>query len=199
MNKTKKFRSATDEEEAGAGEPFYVSMTELEDQDVYNIFIFKPITDAEQFIPAIQALQQADEGDLVIVNLSTPGGDIDATDTFLQALGATEAEVVYVASGGVHSAGTLILMQADADNVAFSKGFNALVHNGNVGMGSKYSDWVNAVAYMQVHMSKLMRDAYKGFLSETELEQLLQGKDYWFDGEEFKSRLYKRNALLKKD
>lgn len=176
-------------------EPFHVSRMKTEDETVYNLFIFGPIRDAEQFIPAIEALQVAEEDDVFIVNISTPGGDMDATDTFLQALEATEARVVFVASGGVHSAGTLILMRAHHEQVAFSDGFNALVHNGSVGFGSKYSDWVSAAAYTKVHMDTVMRTAYKGFLTDDEIEAMLIGKDFWFGAEEFRARLQKRNEL----
>jgi ATP-dependent protease ClpP protease subunit len=177
-------------------EPFHVSRMVTEEETVYNLFIFGVIKDAEQFIPAIEALQVAGEDDTFLVNISTPGGDIDATDTFLQALEATEARVVYIASGGVHSAGTLILMRAHPEQVAFSDGFNALVHNGAVGFGSKYSDWVSAAAYTKGHMDGLMRSAYRGFLSDDEIEAMLNGKDYWFGAEEFRTRLQNRYTLL---
>jgi ATP-dependent protease ClpP protease subunit len=186
-------------DDADDKEPFHISCMKTETETIYNLFIFRPITDAEQFIPAIEALQVAGEDDIFIVNISTPGGDIDATDTFLQSLDATEAKVVFVASGGVHSAGTLILMHAHPDQVAFSDGFHALVHNGSIGFGSKYSDWVSAVAYTKVHMDRLMKTAYRGFLSEAEIDAMLNGRDFWFGPEEFRDRLQKRYDLLLED
>lgn len=183
--------------------PFYVSHLkggEGDGGDLYNIYIFGPILDAEQFIPAIEALQMATEDDHIIVNLSTPGGSSNATDTFLQMLKLTEATVVFVASGGVHSAGTMILMHADASQIAFSNGFYALVHNGSLGGGdNKYSDWVKAADFSKFQMEKLMRESYKGFLSEAEIQDLLHGRDFWFEAEEFKTRLQNRNTLLSKN
>lgn len=195
MNRRTRIRGDSDETDS-LSEAFHVSRMKSDKGTIYNIFVFGVIEDPEQFIPAIEALQVAEEDDVVIVNLSTPGGDIGATDTFLQALTTTDAQVVFVASGGVHSAGTLILMHAHPDQVAFSEGFNALVHNGAVGFGSKYSDWVSAVAYTKTHMDALMRSTYKGFLTEDEIEAMLQGRDFWFGAEEFKERLRKRNNML---
>lgn len=157
---------------------------------IYNIYIFNAIENTEQFIPALGALQVAGEDDYVMVHISTPGGDVDATDTFLQALSFCKAPVVFFASGGVHSAGTLILMHAK--DVIISEGFNALIHNGSIGHGGKFSDWRAATEYYSAHMESLFRKAYKGFLTEEEISQLVQGKDFWFDAKEFEKRLKNR-------
>jgi len=192
--KSKPSRTAEDAE-FGMDDAFHVSCIETEEgPKIFNIFIYGGIEDAEQFIPAIEAMQVADENDLVMVHLSTPGGDIDATDTFLHAYDQCRARVVFNASGGVHSAGTLILMYAD--EVIFSEGFNALVHNGSVGHGGKYSEWRAASDHVRKHMEEMFWKTYRGFMSDEEISQMLEGKDFWFDVNEFKARHAKRVALV---
>lgn len=198
-------RRADDDEDDGPGglfdmmmgpKAFKVTCTGKEDGPcLFNIYIFSEITKPEQFIPAIEALQAADEEDLVVIHLSSPGGSIDATDTFLHSLNGTRARVLFVASGGCHSAATLILMHAN--EISFSEGFNALVHNGYVGSGSKFSDWESSTDYTRKHMRELFQRTYKGFLSDKEIEDLIAGKDYWLNAEQFKKRLLKRNKTLK--
>jgi ATP-dependent protease ClpP protease subunit len=188
-------RRNTDDEHSSDKDAFHVScIGPDEGPKVFNIFIFAPILSAEQFIPAIEAMQVAGEDDAVVVHLSTPGGDIDATDTFLHACDQCAAQIVFIASGGVHSAGTLMLMFAD--KVFFSNGFNALIHNGSIGYGAKFSDWKIEAAYTLRHMEALMRRAYDGFLTTEETDQMLDGKDFWFNAEEFSERLQKRNDKL---
>lgn len=188
-------RRGDDDEFDRDKDAFYVSSFAKDDKSrIYNIFIYSAIRDVEQFIPAVECLQIATEQDVVVVHLSTPGGDVDATDTFLQALAYTRARVIFVASGGVHSAGTLILMHAD--EVVLSENFNALVHNGSVGFGSKFSDFKSASRFALEHMENLFRRCYRGFLTEQELEELVAGKDFWFTADEFTERLQKRNDLL---
>lgn len=161
-------------------------MESAEGPVIFNVFIFKGIESAEQFIPAIEALQVAKEDDIVMVHLSTPGGCIDATDTFLHACKMCRGRIVVNASGGVHSAGTLILM--NCDEVIFSSGFNALVHNGMVGHGGKFSDWSAATVHAKKHMEELFNSTYKGFMTPREISAMIRGKDFWFDAAEFKKR-----------
>ena len=193
----KQKRTDDDDEDIGEfGDTFHVSVVESEEgPKIFNVFIFKGIESAEQFIPAIEALQIAQEEDLVMVHLSTPGGSVNATDTFLLALKMCRARIVFVASGGVHSAGTLILMHAD--EVILSDGFNALVHNGSVGHGGKFNEYAAASAHAQAFMCDLFRKTYKGFLDKDEIERMIEGKDYWFNADEFNARL--KNRIKERD
>lgn len=159
---------------------------------IFNIFIYQPIVSAMQFLPAVEALQIAKENDLVVIHLSTPGGDVDATDTFLHAMAQTDAPVHIVATGGVHSAGTLIALAGDS--IELSEGFNALVHNGSIGFGAKTSDFEVAAKYHLQHIRSMAARIYEGFLTERELKALMRGKDYWFTSDEFRERLDKRDA-----
>jgi ATP-dependent protease ClpP protease subunit len=185
---------------ARAGYPYYysgefeVSYTPVR-AGIFDIFLFGPIEDATQFIPAIQVLQAAGENDIVQIHLSSPGGSLDATDTFLDAMRNTEARVVVRASGGVHSAGTVILLAAD--EFYLSENFNCLIHNGSTGAGGKYSDFKAQARASEKYMDTVLRKTYAGFLTEEEIDALLEGKDFWFDAEEFVKRYEVRNELLK--
>lgn len=178
----------------GGPVPFGVTYTPL-NSGVFNIYLFGVIEDATQFISAIEVLQQATEMDKVVIHLSTDGGSLDATDTFLTAMRDCEAHIVVKASGGVHSAGTVILL--NADEFFLSENFNALIHNGSCGAGGKFSDFRLQAAATQRYMESVMHSAYSGFLSDEEIEQLLDGKDFWMDGDEFAQRFEARNEILR--
>lgn len=162
---------------------------------VYNIYLFGAIVDPNQFIGAIEVLNRATEDDVVFVHLQTPGGSIDATDTFLSAMRGCEADVIVRASGGVHSAGTIILM--NAPSFQLSRNFNALIHNGSTGAGGKFSDFKAMAKAAESQMEDVLRQTYEGFLSPKELDDLIGGKDYWLDGKQFSERFNKRQEFLK--
>lgn len=172
---------------------FLVTSHESDNGTLYSIYIFGDIESPEQFIPAIEALMFATEEDVVVVHLSTQGGCVDSTDTFLFALENTSAKVVFSASGGVHSAGTLVLMHAN--EITLSRGFNALVHNGSNGGSGKFSDWRAAAEFSTRYMHKLFRESYAGFLTEQEIEDLIAGKDFWFDRDEFVARWCRKKGI----
>lgn len=161
---------------------------------IFNIYLFGEIVDARQFISAIEVLQAASKDDVVVIHLSTNGGSLDATDTFLAEMHDCEAKIIVKASGGVHSAGSVILMYAD--EFYLSENFNCLIHNGSTGAGGKFSDFRAQAKHTQAYMEKVMRKTYAGFLTEEELEALLDGKDYWLDAAEFAERFDNRQKYL---
>jgi len=165
------------EEEASSNQ-FHVSFVPS-GTGVYTIYLYGEIESAEQFIPAIEVLENASEGDVVVIHLSTNGGCLGATDTFLSAMDACQAKIIVKASGGVHSAGTLILL--NADEFSLSDNFSSLLHNGSLVSSGKYSDWRGEVRHTEKYMERVIRSAYGGFLLDSEIDDLLDGKDIWLD------------------
>ena len=175
-------------------EEFAVTYTPIR-SGTFNIYLVDAIETPRQFLNAIEVLQTATEKDTVVIHLQTPGGSLDATDLFVQAMRECEGRILVKASGGVHSAGTVILLEAD--EFTLSENFNCLIHNGSCGVGGKYSDFKSQAKFTQEYMERVMHNTYKGFLSEEEIVALLEGKDFWFFAEEFGERFEARNALLR--
>lgn len=173
---------------------FPVSYTPIR-AGIFNIYLFGEIYDAAQFIGAIEVLQAAGENDVVLIHLSSGGGSLDATDSFLSAMRECEARIIVKASGGCHSAASVILI--NADEFSLSENFNCLIHNGSVGFGAKYSDWKIQSKHTERYMEGLMRNTYAGFLSDKEIDDLLEGKDLWLDADEFMQRYNLRNEYYK--
>lgn len=187
-------RKHADYDDEGSPNQFEVTF-QSKQSGVYNIYLFGLITDASQFIGAIEVMNRATEDDLVVVHLQTPGGSIDAADTFISAMRECDADVLVYATGGVHSAGTMILMHAPMFKL--SKGFNALVHNGSVGTGGKFSDFKAASKAYEQQMEQVLRSTYEGFLEPKELDEMIAGKDFWLDSKSFSDRFNKRQEFLK--
>lgn len=156
----------------------------------YDIYLFGEIEDTDQFTDAIEALNGATEQDLIMIHLSTNGGSMDATDTFLAAMGDTKATVAVSATGGVHSAGTLILLAAESFRL--SENFNCLVHNGGWGVYGKSSDAKAQATFTANYMERTARAAYEGFMTPGEITAMIDGKDFWMDGTEFMERIQAR-------
>lgn len=179
-----------DEEEPGY---FPVTFSPVK-AGIFNLYLFQAITSTKQFIPFIEALNAASENDLVVVHLSTPGGSLDATDTFLTALAECDGRVVVRATGGVHSAGSVILLAAD--EYTLSENFNMLIHNGSCGAFGDFNKFAAHARANQAYMENFMRTTYCGFLTDEEIEQVIEGKDFWLGPAEFCARWEKRNKYM---
>jgi hypothetical protein len=93
----------------------------------------------------------------------------------------------------VHSAGTLILLEAD--EFVLSERFNSLFHNGSVGVGGKTSDWLAQSRFTAGYMERVMRESYADFLTDEEIDALISGRDFWFDADTFVERWTKREEI----
>lgn len=182
------------EYEDGVFMPFEVT-ADRSHQMHYNVYLYGPIMDASQFIGPQEVLRNAGEGDIVEVHLSTPGGSLDATDTFLQAMHECEGRVIVRASGGVHSAGSIILL--NAPNFTLSKNFNSLIHNGSCGGYDDFNKFAARAKHSIEYMTKIMRDTYEGFLTPEEIVAMIDGKDFWLDGAEWMRRWTMRQEHFK--
>jgi ATP-dependent protease ClpP protease subunit len=159
----------------------------------YDIYLFGQIDEAEQFIDAIDALEEAGENDFVVIHLSTNGGSVDATDTFLQYMRECPAKVVVRASGGCHSSGSVILLAAD--EITVSPGFSCLVHNGSFGVWGKTSDVIRQAAFDARYLCSQLQEVYQDFLTQDEIEDLIGGKDFWLDANDFMARWKRREEI----
>jgi ATP-dependent protease ClpP protease subunit len=161
----------------------------------YNIYLFGAIECPTQFIGAIEVMRMATENDTIVIHLQTCGGSLDATDTFIQAMRECEAPIVVRASGGVHSAGTMILLEAD--HFTLSENFSSLIHNGSTGSGGKFSDYKSETTFTTKWFERSLRETYEGFLTPSEIDDVIKGVDIWLDADEWMQRAHARNEYAK--
>jgi ATP-dependent protease ClpP protease subunit len=161
----------------------------------FTIEILDGIMTPSQFSAAIQVLNAVTEDHQIIIDLQCRGGSLDAADRFIHAMRDCKAPIHAIATGGVHSAATLILLECHSFEL--SQGFNALVHCGSLGNGGNFNEYVRKAEFDIIHMKKYLESAYKYFLTEEELEGLFKGQDLWIDAKEWVRRHEARNTALK--
>lgn len=161
----------------------------------YFIDVIGEISCASQFSDAVTVLNMVDEDSDVVVNLQTNGGSLAATDSLIHALRKTKASVHFVATGTVHSAGSLLLLEAESFEL--SEGFHSLIHCGSLGNGGAFNQYKAQAAFDIEYMERTMRSAYKYFLTEDEIEKVLGGGDLWIDSDGWMMRSEARNECYK--
>lgn len=171
--------------EYGVYNEFPVTYTPIR-SGIFKLYLNGPIYDPNQFVGHMEAFEAAGEDDEVHIYLTTPGGSMDATDTFLNAMHACKARVVIHASGGCHSCGSIILLHAN--EFTLSENFNALIHNGSTGAGGDLNKFKASAKHSAEYMERVMRRTYEGFLTPYELDAMIEGKDFWMDGAEWMRR-----------
>jgi len=162
----------------------------------YVIEIDDAIESPKQFSTAVQILGMAKEDDSIEVRITNcPGGNVGATDGFLHAMRKCPAHVHMIACGGVHSMGTQILLEADSFELG--NGFHALIHCGQDGAYGNVNEYRAKSKFDEDFGVRKFKEAYEGFLSNKEMDDMLEGKDIWLDAQQWCERAEKRSHYFK--
>jgi hypothetical protein len=73
-----------------------------------------------------------------------------------------------------------------------------MVHSATFGAFGKQSDVISHASFVDKQVRGLMNSVYKDFLTEKELEEVIMGKELWFDAEEIVRRLELRAEIQEK-
>jgi ATP-dependent protease ClpP protease subunit len=162
---------------------------------VFKINFHAPVISMEQVTMGIEALEAAEEEDQVVISLQSCGGNVDVSGGFIHAMEKCACPIHIVASGGVHSAGTHILLQADSFEL--SRNFNSLIHNGSSGSFGNLNEYHAKSDFDKTFLYEYYKEIYSGFLSDKEFDEMMLGKNIWLDAQSWMERSEKRNDWFK--
>ena len=164
--------------------------------NVIRIFLQKEIDSIEHHMDQIEAIRDAQEGDLVEVYcISNRGGYVDTIIPLCNALATTPAHTVCYVEGHNSSAGTFPAMICQEVHVGAYASFMLHCAQG----GGDYGTLVNnaeSARFFEKQYSQLLEDIYYGFISPEEAKTLHDGRELYFDSEAIRERLQRRAELL---
>ena len=161
-----------------------------------EISIDRDITAPEDFREELAAIKSSKEGDVIHITINTAGGRLDTTSAILSAMRGSKAHIITEAVGTVASAGTLIFLAGDEFKI--NQDLDFMAHTASGGMGGKSNNIVEQALHQQKSIQNMFTYAYQHFLSDSEIESMLNGADYWMEAEEVAERLKSRAAIREK-
>jgi ATP-dependent protease ClpP protease subunit len=138
-------------------------------RNTISAYITGAIEEPSHYNELCYLLNIADEGTIVYLHINTRGGIID-------------------------SAGTLISMACDELEVAPHLSF--IIHNYSGGMSGKGHEMKARQKFTDKHLNEAFTRFYKGFLTEDEMDNVVNGSDFWMGSEDVKSRWGQRVSYL---
>ena len=164
--------------------------------NVIRIFLQKEIDSIEHHMDQIEAIRDAQEGDLVEVYcISNRGGYIDTIVPLCNALATTPAHTVCYVEGHNSSAGTFPAMIAQEVHVGAYASFMLHCAQGGGGYGTLVNN-AESARFFEKQYSQLLEDVYYGFISPEEAKALHEGRELYLDAEAIRERLQRRMELL---
>jgi ATP-dependent protease ClpP protease subunit len=161
-----------------------------------KVFLDENIREAKYYRTVLQGLDSLGEGDLILLNINSYGGQLDGAIAIINAIENTEADVHASIEGVAASAASLIALAAPS--ISVSPYATMMVHSATFGAFGKQSDVISHASFVDKQVRNLMGSVYKDFLTDKELEEVIMGKEMWFDAEEIVRRLEVRSELQEK-
>lgn len=161
-----------------------------------SIHIDEPIRSAKYYRSIVQELGDLTENDEVIFRINSPGGELNGLVALLEAIRNCDAEILGVITGQAHSAASMLALSCP--NVAITPSANMLVHFVSFGAGGKAWDVVSSVHHTVDYSTSIFREIYQGFLTEDEMQNIIEGKELWLQAPEIEERLIKRQEFYQK-
>jgi ATP-dependent protease ClpP protease subunit len=191
---TSKLSDLDDEMELSKGPEFLGYYTQTKVQNNVEVFLDEAIREPKYYRLIIQMLGSLSESDTCTFFIETPGGNADGILALCEAVDASEGQIQAIITGEAYSAGSLFALRCP--NVGVAPNARMMIHAANFGYGGKHMDAVRGMDFHHKWLSKVFRQAYEGFLTEDEIVQCLDGKEFWFTSEEIVDRLEAREEYL---
>lgn len=157
---------------------------------LYELYITGEIEEASNYIPWFDMIRHADEMDIIKIYINSYGGDLFTAIQFMRVLAETRASIICSVEGACMSAATMIFLSCDQFEVTPHSVF--MFHNYSGGTIGKGGEMIDQLLHERRWSESLMKNIYKDFLTEEEIENMLNNRDYWMDGNEVVARLNNR-------
>ena len=154
---------------------------------LYEYYLVDDIGEASDYIELCDVLRSASPNDEVIIRINSGGGSLATANMIVNAIRESQAHVHGFIESTCASAATLIYLACHS--YSLSEDADMMVHTSSSMYGGKEHEQHSYVTFSRKKIHKMVRDRYAGFLTEKEIENVLNGQDYYFDSEDIAERL----------
>jgi ATP-dependent protease ClpP protease subunit len=160
----------------------------------FSVHINEEIKSPDYYSRIFDLLLDAGDNDVVHFFICSPGGRVDGLNVLLEGIRMTEAHTVAVLLGEAHSAASILAL--NCREVIVTDSAESLIHSCRFGASGKAADIAAQTAHTLKTTERLARETYSGFLTDEELNQMLAGKEWYFDADQIRERLQRRADFL---
>lgn len=154
---------------------------------VYEYYLDYILEDFDMARPLCTLLRGAEEHDTVIIRINSGGGRFDIAAQIMNAIRECKGGVVGVIEQECASAATMIFLTCNQWQV--QPYGEMMIHNASYSAMGKSHEIASRVKHTESMFREVVAEVYEGFLTEDEIELVLEGKDYHFTQKEILDRL----------
>lgn len=187
----KNFKLLNEEDACNCKENNYQEWNELQMQISKVQFRLDGVVNNPQYYRNIlDRIELLGENDEVVVTIDSVGGDLDGCIALCDVLQATEATVTGVLVNRAYSAGAYIALCCD--NIEVRPNARMMLHSFSGGFAGKDHEIELDYTFNKQYIRDFLSACCEGFLTEDELHEMYNGKDFWMAAPEIIERLNMR-------
>lgn len=160
----------------------------------HSFYLSGEVKEPEEYIEWFDTIRNAGPDDDVIIHINSKGGNLDTALQFIRVLGETQACVTTSIEGSCMSAATMIFLQGQ--NFQISPFSLVMCHNYSGGAFGKGGEIYDNIVYERNWSKNFLHEVYKDFLTEAEINSMLDNKDLWLTHKDVEERC--RNLMKKR-
>lgn len=154
---------------------------------VHTFYLSGGITAPENYIDVIDAIRNASNNDVIQIVINSGGGDLMTGLQLREAMIKSQAHIQCIVEGQCASAATMIFL---AGHELIASEFSLFMfHNYSGGTFGKGGEMHEQISFERRWSIQLMQNIYKEFLTKSEINAMLDGKDFWMTGNEVMDRI----------
>ena len=152
----------------------------------YVVNIDSIIVSPSFYRPILTALKNARKQDRVTINITTQGGDVATAMLIMNHILKCDAEVSCVLYEGC-SAGSMLALCCD--RIELTEFSFMMIHGIGTGLSGNVQVMENQSKFFSVQNKDIISSCYKTFLTEVEMQKVINGEEVWMNKKEIAKRL----------
>ena len=157
---------------------------------LHTLYLCGELTAPNEYIDWFELIRNASENDVIKIHINSHGGNLFTAVQLMRVMSESQANIIASVEGACMSAATMIFLAADGFEISENSMF--MFHNYSGGTIGKGGEMYDNIVHEREWSQKLWKDVYSGFLTEGEINSILQNKDIWMSGEEVSKRLHSK-------
>lgn len=161
-------------------------------KNIITVYLLEEVYSPATYAELCHTLEHTSAEQIIMV-INNNGGELASTLSIIDSMSRCTCEIIGRLSGTVASAGTIIALACDKLEIAPHTSF--MVHSASDGISGKTHETKAYIEFSDKNTREIFNSVYKGFLTDTEIKKVLDGKDMWMGAAEVEERFAKMKEV----
>lgn len=152
-----------------------------------QFYLNGPIIGSEYYTDMIQAIRMCAPNDKVFIYINSEGGEVDTGLQIINSINECNCEVITVLDSKAYSIAAVIFL-AGHTRIVHAQG-SLMIHNYSAGLYGKGHELSQQLIGYNLYILNLFKEHLYPFMTNEEIENVVNGRDYWLSSSDVQERL----------